>query len=65
MTEQLTQILMLMKAIDDEEDRFSLAKTEHKDTMTKLHSALRILRYQLVSGQQPLPIDEPPPGKVA
>lgn len=48
---------MIMKAIDNEEDRFSLARTEHKDTMQKLQSALRILRYQIVSGQEPLPIE--------
>jgi hypothetical protein len=55
--ERLLQLLMLMKAIDDEEDRFSLARTEHKDTMQKLQSALRILRYEVVSGQHVLPID--------
>ena len=65
MNSKLTQLLMLMKAIDDEEERFSVERTEHKDTMQKLQSALRILRYELVSGQEALPIDEPTPGKVA
>ena len=29
--QRLIQLIMLMKAIDDEEDRFALAKAEHKD----------------------------------
>ena len=62
--ERLMQMAMLLKAIDDEESRFNVQKTEHKDIIEKLQAALRMLKYEVLTGQQTIPL-EPPPGKAA
>ena len=54
---RLLQMAMLLKAIEDEESEFAMARTQHKDTMEKLHNELRKLKYDVLSGQQVLPIE--------
>jgi predicted nucleic acid-binding Zn-ribbon protein len=61
--ERLMQMAMLLKAIDDETNDFATAKTEHKDTMEKLHNELRKLKYEVLTGQQTIPLE--PPEKAA
>ncbi len=58
------QMAMLLKAIDDLESEFAAVKTEFKDRTTKLHNELSKLQYDVLSGQQTIPL-EPPPGKAA
>ncbi len=62
--QRLMQMAMLLKAIDDEENDFAAQRTQHKDTLVKLHSELRTLKYEVLTGQQTIPL-EPPPGKAA
>lgn len=65
MNAKLMQMSMLLNSIDNEEAAFACLRTEHKDTLEKLHFELRKLRDEVITGQQTFPIDEPPPGKVA
>lgn len=55
--ERLMRMAMLLKAMDDTEREFTSRKTEFKDTMTKLSNELAMLKYEVLSGQEPLPID--------
>ncbi len=54
---RLMRMAMLLKAIDDEESSFAAIRTEHKDTMTKLINELAMLKYEVLSGQEPLPLE--------
>lgn len=51
------RIAMLLNAIQAEERSFSEAKTEHKDTMTRLENQLHMLKEEILTGQQQLPIE--------
>lgn len=56
--QRLMQMALLLKAIEDEENAFASVRTEHKDTLEKLHNELRKLKYAVLTGQEPLPLEK-------
>ncbi len=62
--QRLMQMAMLLKAIDDEEENAAEWRAAYKSRMETLQKELSRLKYEILTGQQTIPL-EPPPGKAA
>jgi len=51
------ELCLVLQSIEDEEARFAELRTEHRETMEKLHHVAYRLRREIMSGQQSLPIE--------
>ena len=51
------ELCLVLQSIEDEEARFAEIRTEHKDTMEKLHNLAYKLRREILTGQVTLPLE--------
>jgi hypothetical protein len=59
-TDKLLHLSLLLKALDDCDQELSDAKAEHKARRTKLEGELAQIRWEVLSGQERLPLEPIP-----
>lgn len=57
-TDRAKRLALIYQAIDDCEREFAETRTEYKDRITRLRNQAFMLRTEIISGQEPLPLEE-------
>lgn len=57
-TDRAKRLAMILQAIDDTEREFAETRTEYKDRMTRLRNQAFMLRTEIITGQEALPLEE-------
>ena len=60
-TDKLLQMSLILKAIDDCNQELTEYKANHKARLESLHGELSKLRWEVLSGQERLPLEPIPP----
>ena len=58
-TDRLMQMSLILKAIDDSNQELTEYKATHKARLETLHGELAKLRWEVLSGQERLPLEPP------
>lgn len=56
-TDRLLQMSLLLKALDDCDQELAEYKADHKARIEKIRGDLSKLRYEVLSGQEKLPLE--------
>jgi hypothetical protein len=59
-TDRLMQLSLLLKALDDLDSELAIAKAQHKEQRARLEKELSTLRWEVLSGQERLPLEPLP-----